>query len=99
TRSNRDWSSDVCSSDLRVTLSPRNANTMWILHFLYHLKRTGTAGFVMATGELSNGETARRDVRQALVDGDYVDCIVQLSGQLFEIRRAACRERVRVEVR
>jgi len=40
----------------RVTLSPRNANTMRILHFLYHLKSMGTAGFVMATGELSNGE-------------------------------------------
>jgi type I restriction-modification system DNA methylase subunit len=27
-----------------VTLSPRSANTMWILYFLYHLKSTGTAG-------------------------------------------------------
>jgi type I restriction enzyme M protein len=67
----------------RVTLSPRNANTMWILHFLYHLKKTGTAGFVMATGELSNGETARREVRQTLVDADYVDCIVQLCALWF----------------
>ncbi len=46
-------------------------------------KDTGSAGFVMATGELSNGETARREVRQALVDADYVDCVVRLSGQLF----------------
>ena len=76
--------------DRRVTLSPRNANTMWILHFLYHLKSTGTAGFVMATGELSNGETARREVRQALVDSDYVDCIVQLSGQLFANTQIPC---------
>jgi len=74
----------------RVTLSPRNANTMWILHFLYHLKSTGTAGFVMATGELSNGETARREVRETLVDADYVDCIVQLSGQLFANTQIPC---------
>jgi type I restriction enzyme M protein len=74
----------------RVTLSPRNANTMWILHFLYHLKSTGSAGFVMATGELSNGETARREVRQALVDSEYVDCIVQLSGQLFANTQIPC---------
>ena len=75
----------------RVTLSPRNANTMWILHFLYHLKSTGTAGFVMATGELSNGETSRREVRQTLVDADYVDCIVQLSGSCSPIRRSRAR--------
>lgn len=43
----------------RLPLAPRNANTMWILHFLSHLAEGGTAGFVMATGELSNGETAR----------------------------------------
>ena len=42
-----------------ITLSPRNANTMWMMHFLHHLKDGGTAGFVMATGELSNGELAR----------------------------------------
>ena len=49
-----------------------------MLHFLNHLDEDGTAGFVMATGELSNGETARLEVRKALVEGGYVDCIVQL---------------------
>src|SRR5438874_1836315 len=45
-----------------LPLSVRNANTMWMLHFLAHLKDHtarepgGTAGFVMATGELSNSE-------------------------------------------
>ena len=33
----------------KMPLSPRNANTMWMLHFLSHLKEGGTAGFVMAT--------------------------------------------------
>jgi type I restriction enzyme M protein len=47
----------------KMPLSPRNANTMWIMHFLYHLAKGGSAGFVMATGELSNGETARLEVR------------------------------------
>jgi type I restriction enzyme M protein len=63
---------------------------MWMLHFLYHLKEGGTAGFVMATGELSNSETARLEVRKALVDGNYVDCIVQLSGQLFANTQIPC---------
>lgn len=74
----------------RLPLSPRNANTMWIMHFLYHLKEGGTAGFVMATGELSNSETARLAVRKALVENDYMDCIVQLSGQLFANTQIPC---------
>jgi type I restriction enzyme M protein len=74
----------------RLTLSARNANTMWILHFLSHLKATGSAGFVMATGELSSAETARLQVRRTLVDGGLVDCIVQLSGQLFANTQIPC---------
>ena len=74
----------------KLPLSPRNANTMWMLHFLYHLKDTGTAGFVMATGELSNSETARLEVRKALIEGDYVDAVVQLTGQLFANRQIPC---------
>lgn len=74
----------------KMPLSPRNANPMWMLHFLNHLAEGGTAGFVMATGELSNGETARLEVRKALVENDYVDCIVQLSGQLFANTQIPC---------
>jgi type I restriction enzyme M protein len=67
----------------RMPLSPKNANTMWILHFLSHLKEGGTAGFVMAAGELSSGETARLEVRKTLVEQNYVDCVIQLTSQLF----------------
>jgi type I restriction enzyme M protein len=74
----------------KMTLSARNANTMWILHFLSHLKDGGTAGFVMATGELSTDEVDRLEVRKALVDQDYVDCIVQLTGQLFANTQIPC---------
>ena len=57
-----------------LPLAPRNANTMWILHFLAHLKDEtvhepgGTAGFVMARGEMSNAEIARIAVRKAIVE-------------------------------
>lgn len=74
----------------RMPLAARNANPMWIMHFLHHLKDGGTAGFVMATGELSTGETARLAVRKALVDADFVDCVVQLSGQLFANTQIPC---------
>lgn len=92
------WGADrVADKDSRLTLglqkmalSARNANTMWILHFLSHLKDGGTAGFVMATGELSTDEVGRLDVRKALVEQDYVDCIVQLTGQLFANTQIPC---------
>lgn len=93
------WGADrVADKDPRRTLpggqkaplSPRNANTMWILHFLHHLAEGGTAGFVMATGELSNSELARLEVRKALVEHDHVDCIVQLPGQLFANTQIPC---------
>jgi type I restriction enzyme M protein len=92
------WGSDqIADKDPRLLiggqkmpLSPRNANTMWIMHFLSHLKDTGTAGFVMASGELSNSEIARQEVRKALVEHDFIDCIVQLSGQLFANTQIPC---------
>jgi len=73
-----------------LVLSPRNANSMWMLHFLHHLAPGGTAGFVMATGELSNAELARLALRKALVEHDMVDCVVSLSGQLFANTQIPC---------
>jgi type I restriction enzyme M protein len=79
-----------------LPLTVRNANTMWLLHFLSHLQdhsareAGGTAGFVMATGELSNSEVARLSVRRALVEGGYVDCVVTLTGQLFANTQIPC---------
>lgn len=80
-----------------MPLSPRNANTMWMMHFLHHLRDPdgkkhvgGSAGFVMATGELSNSEISRLEVRRALVDLGFVDCIVQLTGQLFANTQIPC---------
>ncbi|MFN9132712.1 MAG: N-6 DNA methylase, partial [Phycisphaerales bacterium] len=80
-----------------MPLSPRNANTMWMMHFLHHLREPdgkkyagGSAGFVMATGELSNSELHRLEVRKALVDLGFVDCIVQLTGQLFANTQIPC---------
>ena len=54
------------------------------------VKEGGKAGFVMATGELSNSETSRKTVRQTLVEEGFVDCIVQLTGQLFHQTQIPC---------
>ncbi|MBA4150294.1 MAG: SAM-dependent DNA methyltransferase [Verrucomicrobia bacterium] len=79
-----------------LPLAPRNANTMWMLHFMSHLKDPssrepgGSAGFVMARGELSNAEIARLSVRRALVEGDFIDCVVTLTGKLFANTQIPC---------
>ncbi|MBN1208091.1 MAG: SAM-dependent DNA methyltransferase [Myxococcaceae bacterium] len=74
----------------RMPLSPRNANPMWMMHILHHLKKGGTAGFVMAAGELSNNRAGRLEVRTALVEAELVDCVVQLSSQLFANTQVPC---------
>lgn len=92
------WGADKIPSDdprlviagARMPLAPRSANTMWMMHFLHHLNERGTAGFVMATGELANTETARLEVRKTLVEQGYVDAIVQLTTQLFANTAIPC---------
>ncbi len=97
-KAEKGWGADrIADKDPRLVLgndpmplAARNANTMWMLHFLYHLNNTGTAGFVMATGELSNRENARLEVRKALIEQEYVDCVVTLTGQLFANTQIPC---------
>lgn len=60
-----------------------NANYAWILHFLHHLSERGTAGFVMANGSMSSMTGGEGEIRERLVRGDRVDCMVALPGQLF----------------
>ena len=45
----------------------------------------------MAAGELSSAnDKSRFEVRKTLVELDYVDCVVQLSGQLFANTQVPC---------
>ncbi|WP_224243954.1 type I restriction-modification system subunit M [Hyalangium gracile] len=74
----------------RMPLASRNANPMWMMHFLHHLKEGGSAGFVMAAGELSNNHAGRLEVRSTLIESDFVDCVVQLSSQLFANTQIPC---------
>jgi type I restriction enzyme M protein len=60
-----------------------NANFAWVQHFVHHLAPRGMAGFVLANGSMSSNQSGEGDIRRALVDGDLVDCMVALPGQLF----------------
>lgn len=59
-----------------------NANYAWILHILYHLKKTsGVAGFLLANGALNDEDTLA--IRKKLIQNDKVEAIIVLPRQLF----------------
>jgi type I restriction enzyme M protein len=81
-----DWGGDRLRDDVRwkYGVPPAgNANYAWIQHFIHHLAPTGTAGFILANGSMSSGQSGEGEIRKALVEADLVDCMVALPGQLF----------------
>ena len=87
----RSWGAgEVPGDDPRLQVGSRkcqptdsNANYFWMMHFLHHLGENGTAGYVMANGSMTTSLSHEEEVRKALVDEGYVDCIVQMPDQLF----------------
>jgi type I restriction enzyme M protein len=86
-----DWGADKISlhdrrlhiGDRRCQLTNSNANYFWMMHFLYHLKDGGTAGFVMANGAMTTNLAEEKAARITLIEEGFVDCIVQLPEKLF----------------
>jgi len=66
-----------------INVDGGNANYAWIQHFIHHLSPNGVAGFVLANGSMSTDSSGEGDVRKAIVEGDLVDCMIALPGQLF----------------
>ncbi|NDC89748.1 MAG: SAM-dependent DNA methyltransferase, partial [Bacteroidetes bacterium] len=60
-----------------------NANYAWILHMVSKLSENGVAGFVLANGSMSSTQSGEGDIRRAMIEGDVVDCMIALPGQLF----------------
>jgi type I restriction enzyme M protein len=60
-----------------------NANFAWIQHIYAHLSASGIGGVVMANGSMSSMSGGEGDIRRALVEGDAIDAMVALPGQLF----------------
>jgi type I restriction-modification system DNA methylase subunit len=59
-----------------------NANFAWVQHFIHHLAPHGMAGFVLPNGSMSSNQSGEDDIRRALIEAVFVDCMVALSGQL-----------------
>ena len=81
-----DWKGDQLASDPRwkYGVPPAgNANFAWVQHFLSKLSPTGIAGFVLANGSMSSGQSGEGEIRKRIIENDLVDCMVALPGQLF----------------
>lgn len=81
-----DWSGELLKVDARWkygTPPPQNANYAWIQHFIYHLKPSGTAGFVLAKGSLTSKTNNEGEIRKNFIEARLIDCIINLPTKLF----------------
>ncbi|SEG23250.1 class I SAM-dependent DNA methyltransferase [Jhaorihella thermophila] len=81
-----DWGGERLREDPRwkYGVPPKgNANFAWLQHILYHLSPTGTAGVVLANGSMSSTQSGEGEIRKAMIEGEVIDCMIALPGQLF----------------
>lgn len=82
-----DWGGERIQDDIRWAygIPPvGNANFAWLQHMLHHLNPVGgVAGTVLANGSLSSNTSNEGEIRKNMINGDVVECIVSLPGQLF----------------
>ncbi len=81
-----DWGGERLAEDRRWRYGapPKgNANFAWVQHIVHHLAPAGVAGFVLANGSMSSGQSGEGAIRGNLIEADLVDCMVALPGQLF----------------
>jgi type I restriction enzyme M protein len=81
-----DWWQPQLEGDVRWKFGQPpagNANFAWLQHIIHHLAPRGTAGVVLANGSMSSQQSGEGDIRKAMIEGDVVDCMVALPGQLF----------------
>ena len=81
-----DWGGERLTEDQRwqYGVPPKgNANFAWVQHIVHHLAPNGLAGFVLANGSMSSGQSGEGAIRKNLLEADLVDCMVALPGQLF----------------
>ncbi len=81
-----DWGGDKLTDDPRWVygIPPKgNANFAWLQHMLARLSSRGRAGIVLANGSMSSQQSGEGEIRRGMVQGDVVECMVALPGQLF----------------
>lgn len=89
-----DWGGEKLSDDIRWKYGVPpvgNANYAWLQHMIHHLSpEKGVAGTVLANGSLSSDTSNEGTIRKNMIDGDVVECIVAMPGQLFYATGIPC---------
>ena len=83
---NMEWEAKALAEDKRWvygTPPAKNANFAWLQHILSKLSANGRAGVVLANGSMSSNQSGEGAIREAMLKGDVVECMVALPGQLF----------------
>ena len=82
-----DWGGERIQEDVRWrygTPPTGNANYAWLQHMIHHLNPSGgVCGTVLANGSLSSNTSNEGNIRKNMLNGDIVECIVSMPGQLF----------------
>ncbi|CAM8665791.1 HsdM Type I restriction-modification system methyltransferase subunit [Comamonadaceae bacterium] len=81
-----DWDGDKLTDDPRwkFGIPPAgNANYAWLQHMYSRLSARGRAGIVLANGSMSSAQSGEGEIRKAMIQGDAVECMVAMPGQLF----------------
>jgi type I restriction enzyme M protein len=81
-----DWKGEQLRDDIRwkYGIPPiGNANYAWLQHFISKLTPNGTAGIVLANGSMNSNTGNEGEIRKNMVEGNVIDCMVALPGQLF----------------
>lgn len=82
----KEWGGEFLRDDARWKFGVPplgNANYAWLQHIYHHLAPTGYAAEILANGSMSSNSGGEGEIRKAMVEGDAVDCMVAMPGQLF----------------
>lgn len=82
----REWGADELADDPRWRYGAppaANANFAWMQHMLHHLAPGGRMALLLSNGSMSSTTNTEGDIRQRLLEEDFVEALVALPGQLF----------------
>ncbi len=88
-----DWGGEKYENDVRWKYGRPpigNANYAWLQHMLWKLNPGGQAGIVLSNGSMSSNTSGEGDIRKAMIEGDVVEIMISLPGQLFLNTQIPC---------
>lgn len=75
---------DVVLADAPFNVPAGSRRDEWVQHCLRHLAPMGTAVVTLPNGALSNTLNGERRIREQLVRGGQLDCVITLPGKIYE---------------